>query len=111
MKLLNNTLGKVRGTYANRHEPEHLQILVNAYWRILISATVLIVAAVLCFGLWQLVVIVGSSRDASQITPSAATGPVLDNVQLEAAVKGFTERAAQYQFLKNNPPQVDDPSR
>ena len=112
MRSFSNALEVLREAYVNRHEPEYLRILTNIYWHAVLSITAFIVALSVCYGLWQLISIIGGSKEnPSALSPDKVTPSPLDRAALENTVKSFMERRTQYEFLKANPPTVSDPSR
>ncbi|RJQ34223.1 hypothetical protein C4556_03260 [Candidatus Parcubacteria bacterium] len=109
MNPLNHSWKKLRHAYQNRHEPECVHVLANAYWHILLFATALVVTVFVWYGFWQLIAITGSP-EAAQLEQAAARSP-LDRAALQGTVSGFSERSKRYEFLTDNPPVVADPFR
>ena len=109
MNPLNHSWEKLRHAYQNRHEPECVHVLANAYWHTLLFATGLVVIVFVWYGFWQLIAITGSS-EAAQLEQTAARSP-LDRAVLQGTVNGFSERGMRYEFLTDNPPVVADPFR
>ena len=110
MRFFKRTWERLRHAYQNRHEPECVHVLADAYWRILLLTTALIVFVAVWYGFWQLMTITSGSAASSPVSTSAAP-PILDREALESTVNGFSERRARYEFLIDNPPKVSDPSR
>jgi len=107
MKPLQNTWGKLRDAYANRYQPEGVRVLVFFYWRTLIVLSALLIVASVTYGFLQLVSEPSTESGTSVV---GNTAPPLDKGKLEATLKSFEDRQAEYENLKNNPPRVADPS-
>jgi len=111
MRSFANMWKNLRDAYVNRYEPENLHTLAAVYWHIVLSIVALVIFGSLCYGLWQLVSIIGvSEEEVLPLSPQGGTS-ILKKDQLEATVNGFAEREALFNFLKNNPSRLSDPSR
>jgi len=111
MRLFTNITGGFRGTLTNRHEPEGLHALATMYWYLVLSITGLVVLSSLYYGLWQLVSIIGTPEQGETSLVPKGRAPALKREALEATIGDFKERQTRYNFLKNNPPRLSDPSR
>ncbi|MBI5457572.1 hypothetical protein HY971_02505 [Candidatus Kaiserbacteria bacterium] len=91
------------------YEPEYTRSLADLYWRTLIVSAFVVLVLVFLYSTWVLLRILndlGGSPDTS-VLPA----PMLNRTELNATVRAFEERKAQFDALKANPPAVvKDPS-
>ena len=111
MKFSTTILKDLRETFTNRYEPERLHALAAMYWYLILSITGVVILSSLCYGLWQLVSLVGTREQGESSLVPKGRAPALKREALEMTTGDFKDRQARYNILKNNPPRLPDPSR
>ena len=112
MKFKIDTWTRIRTAYAYRHEPEYLRLLASYFWSMLLWTGTVIIAAVIVYGIFQLFSVFEDAGNRSTKTSAVGTeAPILDRAQLQATLKTFIERQAQYELLRTSSPNIADPSR
>ena len=109
MNVFTNFWPRAKSLWQNRHEPEHLRVLADAYWNTLLLVTALIVIGAALYGGLKLYILMRPSEN--NIVLSRGGGAVLNRQDLQATLDGFAKRKEQYDFLKKNRPPIADPSR
>ncbi|OGG57917.1 hypothetical protein A2853_03240 [Candidatus Kaiserbacteria bacterium RIFCSPHIGHO2_01_FULL_55_17] len=107
-KLLN--LGRIRTAWKYRHEPEQILVLANVYWHVLLIAFVAILLCAALFGGWEFYAGLGGGSGNAAPPQNSRVAP-LKPADLQEVVDGIAARVVNYEFLKENPPSIPDPSR
>ncbi len=100
----------MRDLYAYRYEPEYMHMFARLFWRILLSASVLVVIVASVYGLSELFSVL---RDTGEVagTGTGRSVPTLDRARLQNTLDAFHARAALFESLKTSTSTVADPSR
>ena len=101
-----------REMYSYRHQPEQKRIIADFFWRILLSASVLIVILFVVYGTYQLLkVLRDSAVSAENAGPVKQSLRPLTRKQLERTLSEFQARQMVFESLKTNAPAISDPSK
>jgi hypothetical protein len=107
MSMEYNFIATLRTAYEYRHEPEHMRVLAETLWRVLLVLALFSAIGWIWFGLTEL----ANVLDRSDAGSSAAAGSLpLDKAQLEAVLQAFATRQERSQALLATPAEVSDPA-
>ena len=92
-----------------RHEPECLRGLVGAYWRTLLGAAGVLIASAVLYG--GAALLSALNLDAGGVALLTGGGAALNRAELKTTLDGFGARKERYESLRENRPQIADPSK
>lgn len=99
-----------RDLYAARNEPENIRPLAELYWRALIGIGLILIVAVIAWGILVFVSVITSLGTAA--TPSSQTPPILlDRNKLQTTILSFQTRATAFEAAQTTPASAADPSK
>jgi len=102
----------IRDAYAHKYRPECVRVLADFYWRVLLSAALVITILSLGYGFVELSAVTGDSGNTlAQNTNIIQLVPKLDRTQLQNTLDAFSNRGDQFNSLKTAPQKISDPSR
>ncbi len=102
MRFFSTWWRDIRETLSARHDPGHIRVLADIYWRTLIAAAFAVLILVFLYSIWDLTGILhdlGATADTS-----ALPAPALDRSELNATVNAFDDRKTKFEELKTSPP-------
>jgi hypothetical protein len=98
---------RLKRAYEYRQEPEEMHVIIEVFWRSLLSLAVLLVVFALWYGFSQLLGVLDDSHEGAG---AKVVGLPLDKTQLEAAVQALEARQVETQTLTTSPINLPDPS-
>ena len=109
MKFFNMLWKELRETLNDGNEPDHIRLLADLYWKVLLLLAFIILVVVFLYSTWGLVRILNDLSVA--LDTSAPPPPALNRGELNATVSAFETRKTQFEELKTNPPAaIKDPN-
>jgi len=109
MRKFTNILSSLRAAYTNRTDPEGVQLLARAYWRFILTVSIIAIVASIIFGTMQLLEVFGTFQ--TRQSADAILPITLDRAKLDATLSGFDARRQVFESLPASTSTFPDPSR
>lgn len=94
---------KIRNLYTYRHEPEHLRLFADHYWRALELFIAFVFLLIVVYGAIEYIRISSAMEEVHSAEVSASV-PAISRTQLQKALDEFRSREARFELLQNTPP-------
>lgn len=105
---MNNPWHIIKYSYHTRHEPEGMRTLMDALWYVLLCALAVMALAVMFYGgwvLWHAESGRGGTANDTTSTETITRGELIETLELART------RETTFEFLKTNPPEINNPGR
>jgi hypothetical protein len=99
---------RVRAYARNRQDPECIHALAEVIWHALLVVGVAVAFMFLAFGGW---ILVQAHQTVSNAQTPELSIEVLSRQDLRGALEIMDQRQLRYDILRENPPEIVDPSR
>ena len=101
----------IASVFRNRHEPESMHALADAYWHSVIILSALLLVGVLAMDFLQYSMITGGSAPSSPQTATKDEKNAFDKDQLKAIVDNFAQRRINAGLYSSAGTQIPDPTK
>lgn len=110
MNSITSVFASLRAVYEARYEPENIRPLVEWYWRVLLTGSLLGIIGVLAYGATEFFGVLGNLNDAQSV--SRGTPPlILNRAQLADTLTKHKTRLDALEAAKGQQQQFADPSK
>ncbi|MHB1087076.1 MAG: hypothetical protein ACYCZ0_05005 [Minisyncoccota bacterium] len=110
MSSLAHIWNSLRTFYEARHEPENMRPLAELYWRVLLISSLVALAGILSFGVWEFIGVT-QKLNAGAGLKSSEQSDILTRKDLSEILDLYRARQAEFDAAKASRATVPDPSR